>query len=288
LAVGTLAIGMIFIAGVFPVAIHFSTVASEQTIAAVVADEAFAKIRLYAVGDPCQTGDDIELNQLREVELRPYGSTDFNSIFPAIKDCNVNEFAYPSDPNIDISEKQYYWSALLRLLREYDSGDNDPNRLVQVTVFVCRKNGPNLKYLNPDPGATKDVDWPMPVRIDVENVTGKEDELKIKVKESENPWEKTSINDGYMIVDDQTGRIYRVLERYAPYGNKPADYDQIILLDRNWDDRDWNGDTISSSPDKIWVVPPPLAPGATTAVPETLAFSGGYPCIAIYQKVIRF
>lgn len=271
MAVGTLAVGMIFIAGVFPVAIHFSTVASEQTIAAVVADEAFAKIRLYADPNQYDDIDDIKLDQLREDELRPDGSTDFNDIFPAIADCNINEFAYPSDPNIDISQKQYYWSALLRRLTGPSSyNPDDPNRLVQVTVFVCRKPGPNLKYLNSD--VTKEVDWPMPVRIEVDGVAGKEDELKIKT-----PDQKTFINDGYMIVDDRTGRIYRVLERYK----SP---DDTILLDRNWDDKDWNGDSFSP-PYRVWVVPPPLAPGATIANP---GFSGGYPCIAIYQKVIRF
>ena len=51
IAVGILAVGMTFIAGVFPVAVHFSTLANEQTLAAVIADEAFAKVRIYGV-DP--------------------------------------------------------------------------------------------------------------------------------------------------------------------------------------------------------------------------------------------
>ena len=49
LAVGILAVGMLFIAGTFLVGIHFSTIATEQTIAAVASDEAFAKIKLYGV-----------------------------------------------------------------------------------------------------------------------------------------------------------------------------------------------------------------------------------------------
>ena len=47
IAVGLLAVGMLFIAGAFPVSIHFTTVATERTIAPIVADEAFAKCRLY-------------------------------------------------------------------------------------------------------------------------------------------------------------------------------------------------------------------------------------------------
>lgn len=38
LSVGILAVGMIFIAGVFPVGIYFTTIATERTIAAIVAD----------------------------------------------------------------------------------------------------------------------------------------------------------------------------------------------------------------------------------------------------------
>jgi hypothetical protein len=74
--------------------------------------------------------------------------------------------------------------------------------------------------------------------------------------------EKNFINDGYTIVDDETGRIYRVLKRY------PGDNDNIILLDKNWDDSE-------GSPDKIWVVPPPKN-------------GSRGPCIAVYQRVIQF
>ena len=51
LAVATLAIGMSFVGGTFLVGVHLSTVATERTIAAVAADEAFAKIQLYGL-DP--------------------------------------------------------------------------------------------------------------------------------------------------------------------------------------------------------------------------------------------
>ncbi|MHC4240718.1 MAG: type IV pilus modification PilV family protein [Planctomycetota bacterium] len=46
LAIGILAIGMVSIAALFPAAIHSSTTTSEPTVAAIVADEAFAKVRL--------------------------------------------------------------------------------------------------------------------------------------------------------------------------------------------------------------------------------------------------
>ena len=40
LALGTIAVGMTFVGGTFLVGIYFSTIATERTIAAVVADEA--------------------------------------------------------------------------------------------------------------------------------------------------------------------------------------------------------------------------------------------------------
>jgi len=227
LAVGILSVGMIFIAGVFPAAIHFATIATERTIAAIVADEAFAKIRLYG----------IDLSELED-ELE-----NFNDVLPATVDIDLNEFAYPST-DTDISQRQYYWSALCRL------AEDDPNRLVQVTVFVCRRVSPNLEY--PDPDGNGTVDWPMPVEVDVSGTAGN-NELTIIGDE-------TFINDGYAIVDGKDGQIYRVLERY-PYPD-----DNTILLDRNWDDD-------SDSP--VWVVPPPVS-------------GGRYPCIAVYQKVMRF
>ena len=223
LAVGTFGIGMIFVAGVFPVAIHFTTVATERTIAAVVADEAFAKIRLYGV-----------------VDFNLPGCINFNDV----SFVNQSEFAYPStDP--DIMQKQYYWSALCRRV--------DPNsQLVQVTVFVSRKIGAGGEYRSPVDPINLKVPYPMPVKVAVSPVSG--NVLGIE------PGRENWINDGYTIVDDLTGDIYRVVKRFA-------DTPGTIELDRSWqgvNPTDW-----------VWVVPPPIG-------------GGRYPCIAIYQKVIRF
>ena len=49
MAVGTLAIGMTFIAGTFLTGIFFSTLSTERTIAAVAAEEAFAKVQIYGL-----------------------------------------------------------------------------------------------------------------------------------------------------------------------------------------------------------------------------------------------
>lgn len=247
LSVGILAVGMIFIAGVFPVAIHFTTIATERSIAAVVADEAFAKIKLYGKDNPAGGIDfgagGIEINQLK----------DFNDVLKLGVEIDSREFTYPST-DVSPEQKQYFWSVLCRRVGA------DPNRLVQVTVFVSRRVSPNLKY--PDPSGLGTVDRPKPVKV---KVLQGDEENELDIEDSK----KTFINDGYTIVDNETGRIYRVLERYR---DKP----KTILLDR-----DWQG----SSSGSVWVVPPPLAPGTSVGDKQC---SGRYPCIAVYQKGIRF
>ena len=222
LAVGTLAIGMIFIGGTFLTGIHFATISTERTIAAVAADEAFSKIRLYGVNltDPSLVVD----------QLTP---------FETLNTIAVEEFAYPSVSSL--TEKQYYWSALCRQV-----GSDATNRLVQVTVFVSRKVGNNTTY----PG---DAQKPMPVKVDV---SGGVNEYMLTINVA---GEEIFITDGSTIADNQTGQLYRVLKR------DPAAPNTIIL------DKAWLGNTSSS----VWVVPPPVG-------------GGRYPCIAVYQKVIRF
>jgi len=235
MAVGTLAVGMIFVGGMFLAGIYYSTVATERTIAAVAADEAFAKVRLYGGIDPnlswvSKLHTD-GCNDFGELLFEEYGST-----------IDPNEYAYPSTRQ-NLAEKGYFWSALCRLV--------DPNQNnVQVTVFVSRKTGTNTKYRNPFDLAMS-VDFPRPVRMAVTYQGAVSDELDIEVgKES---W----VNDGSTIVENTTGDVYRVLERYASQPN-------TILLDRPWQGGDF-----------VWAVPPPIS-------------GGRYPCIAVYQKVIRF
>ncbi len=247
IAVGILAVGMVFVAGVFPAGIYLTTVATERTIAAVAADEAFAKIRIYNV--------DVDLPS-PPWPLPPDPTihcVDFDEVSSiAIDPC---EFEYPS---VDTNEpNQYCWSALCRRVAP------DPNRLVQVTVFVCRKVSPNLKYLDPAGGGNT-VDWPRPVKV---SVTGTAGSSELIITGTGN--EKTYINDGYTIVDDPNGRIYRVLERYKPPN------DSTILLDGTWGGTSGTGD--------VWVVPPPVVD-----ISGTLVTRGRHPCIAVYQKEIRF
>ncbi|MCX5634326.1 MAG: type II secretion system protein [Planctomycetota bacterium] len=251
MAIGIFSVAMIFIAGAFPVAIHFTTIASEQTIAAVVADEAFAKIRLYGVNplDPnMQSGRTIQV---------PFENV-------KVTDINPNEFAYPSDPAVDISQKQYYWSAICRRVGNIGSRD------VQVTVFVSRKIGTGTTYYVRDdyanwtnwPGLVT-VDYPAAVPVGVQ-AGGVNDEIVITDLDLPiDPHEETFVNDGYTIVEDSTGQVYRVLQRYgAPAGT--------VQLDKVW-----NANGTYPLTTYVWVIPPP-------------ATGGRYPCVGVFQKVIRF
>ncbi len=225
LAVGTLAIGMIFIGGTFLTGIHFATISTERTIAAVAADEAFAKIRLYGVN---LTDPNLAVDQLTPLE--------------ALNTIDAEEFAYPSITSL--AKKQYYWSALCRQV-----GSDPTNRLVQVTVFVSRKVGNSTTY----PGGAQ---RPVPIKVGVSTVAGTGNENKLTINLA---GEEIFINGGSTIVNNQTGQLYRVLQRDPVAPN-------IIVLDRAW---------LGGASSSVWVVPPPVG-------------GGRYPCIAIYQKVIRF
>ena len=222
LAVGTLSIGLLFIAGTFMTGIYFSTMATEQTTAAVAADEAYAKINLYGVNPADLSSDRLES-------------------FEELSSIDPNECAYPS---IDTGawQKQYYWSALCRRT----GSDPNSSRLVQITVFVSRKAGSSASYRG-------EAGRPIPMKVSISGIT---DQSRLTITESDRI---TWINDGYTIVDDKTGRIYRVIERDA------EQTDRIRL------DRPWKGEQTGW----VWVVPPP-------------ANGGKNPNIAIYQKVIRF
>jgi len=238
LAVGTLSIGMIFVAGVFPVAIHFSTIATERTIAAVVADEAFAKVRLFGINP-----DALQSNQ----------STPLTSLLSI----NPDEFAYPSYDNADILQSRYCWSALCRRV-----GTEPASRLVQITVFVSRKIGAGNVYWLRNQGNTPlgtSTGYPVPILVSVSAGSNPNELIINDVDPTPGTPEETFINDDYTIVDNATGRLYRVLERDRTQLNR-------IILDSPWQ---------GGSPAWVWVVPPPKN-------------GGRYPCIAVYQKVIRF
>jgi len=245
LAIATLAIGMMFIGGTFLAGVYFSTVSTERTMATVVANEAFAKIKLFGVD---MTDPNLVLNgqKLFDYQVKP---------LYAPRPIDPNEFAYPSTRTL--ADKQYFWSALCR------RDPNDPNHALVVTVFVSRKVGIATRYVGPGPGGSV-VAWarpvPMPVGVSFVAVDPAGRPV-LAIEAGKERW----IGEGYTIVEDSSGKIYRVVER----GVDPAQ----IILDP---DAPWLGGNL------VWAVPPALVRLAPLAV------GGGGPCIAVYQTEIRF
>jgi len=245
MAAGILAIGFAFIAGMFPVGVKLTALATEQTIAPIVADEAIAKIKLYA--------DPNFVEALWQAQLSS-GSAyiDFSDLmlrrsFPIDQD----EFTYPS-ANITPEFKKYHWSALCRRLGPRD---------IHVIVFVSRKTGAGARYLthnsnwnSPNYGqAVTNVldDWPVPVKVQVEKFvqSGKFVPKRLKIT---NPNEARYINRGNTIIDDATGSVYRVLKRVL------KGEDDVIVLDRKWEGLATGG--------YVWVVPPAVGSGRNPCV----------------------
>ncbi len=244
LAVSTLAVGMVFVAGTFMAGIYFTSLSTERTIAAVASDEALAKVRLYGL-DPSDPN----------LETDEFVSYDALATIPA------DEFLYPS--HADAAARQYSWMALCKRAAA-------DSRLVQITVFVCRHAGNDARYWvrASDEGFPnlEQGDVPRPLRIRItQDASSAEDEVSIiDSVTSDQIDENTFANDGATLVDDQTGQIYRVLQRYR----EPP---ERIKLDRPWT----GGDVDAPADGWVWVVPRSVAGGRS-------------PLVAVYQKVLRF
>jgi prepilin-type N-terminal cleavage/methylation domain-containing protein len=275
LAVGVMAVGMVVVASIFPAALYFATLSTEKTIASAVADEAFAKIRMYDVsiydnnespydvwdsdddntcdGDYCIpyriVGVGIVNDNINEDEypLRAYW-------MPSPTDPDkrlLSEYVYPTDAN-SITGKDYTWSALCRHI---------DGTSLQITVFVNRRVGSRSNYrwwewdeTITTKGTVVDTGAPLPEAVKVEIDAGYGELNEIQIVN-----ERQFFSRGSKIVDDETGIIYEVQERYKG-GN-----DNIIRLDKNW----------QGGSDYVWVVPPPSS-------------GGRKPCVGVYQRIIKF
>jgi prepilin-type N-terminal cleavage/methylation domain-containing protein len=251
MALGILAVGIIFIAGTFSAGIRFAGVTSERTIASVVADEAFAKIKLHDLNLRPVSPIMIPIPPIQANQQTMLTSAYFNVRF------DPNEFFYPStDPTVQgWEEKRYFWSAMARLV--------DVNS-VQVTVFICRRVGANPKFPDPDGQAivgTMDgySKWPLPLKIGLGAGSRRD------ILEMSDPNIFRFINEGYTLVTEARGDIYRVLERVD---TDPSDSlaPHLLFLDRPLE---------QALPVDVWVVPPAIK-------------ANRYPCVAVYQKLMYF
>jgi len=235
MAVGTLAIGLTFIAGTFLTGIYFATFSTERTIAEVAAEEAFAKMQIF--------GLDLESEKLKTTECVDYDE---------LATLAAKEWWYPSSSRE--TAKQYSWAAICRRM----SGSND---LVQCTVFLSREAGGASSYWRRSTSAgswdLQVTDRPRPVRIQiVQNSSAPSDEVVVQdAVTSDKIDEYTFVSDGSILVDDATGDMYRVLER-SP--------EQLgtVKLNRDWE----GGDLTLSEGGWVWVVPPAVSGGRNPGV----------------------
>jgi hypothetical protein len=243
MAVGTLAIGLMFIAGTFVTGIFLTAVSTERTMAAVAVEEAFAKVRLYGL-DP------------NHASLKTDGFVPYEQLVTIPRD----EYLYPSTR--EEPERQYSWAALCRRM-------GADSRLVACTVFVSRQIQSSTYWVrNGAAGALQlgSSDLPRPLRVNVVRDAASAASSDIVIKDAggaDGIDELTFLNDGSVLVDDATGQIYRVLERYAGQPDK-------IKLDRPW----IGGAIGAPAGGWVWVVPPGTAGGRN-------------PLVAVYQKVLR-
>jgi hypothetical protein len=173
----------------FPAAIFMTTVASERTMAAIVADEAFAKIKIYGLTN---TSHDTDPNHCYDYE------TDGFATAGAI---DVNEFSYPpTDPCSGSS--QYFWSAIYR-----KTNGEPADREYQITVFVARRMNPGLTYLN---DADDGNGGRRPVPINTLSAAGSTTSPVLTITGN-----ASLINPPATIVDNATGIIYSVVKRDA-------------------------------------------------------------------------
>ena len=281
IATGIMAIGLVMVATLFPVGVHLTALTTERTIGAIVADEAFAKIQLYGLRDfinwPVAQAAIAAGATIPQAEAETeYACNDFQYIANGIgpgpdniwwnaDDVNMGEFLYPSTPLPAGQPHNYHWSALCRRVGAKN---------VQVTVFVTRKIAAASQFrawdpLTPDYGPNGNWPKPVPVNVAFDNSDPlKSKELSIVAGPGGLAVTDSGyfFDDGYTIVDNYSGGIYRVLE-VKDVLNADGLPDTLILQ------QDWIDNGLAT--ETIWVVPP--------AVGNTR-----YPCVAVYQKVIRF
>ena len=270
IATGIMAIGLVMVATIFPVGVKLTSLSTERTLGAVATDEAFAKIQLYGLRDfalwPMNPATECsDFQYVNNIDINGDTFVDLLDILPP----DWQEFQYPSMEMPATQEHSYHWSALCRRVGLKD---------VQVTVFVNRKIGAGAGYRGWD-ATIPDVapsDWPKPVPVNVDYFAASPKELIIKNGPAFPAIESGYFfDDGYTIVDNLTGTIYRILEVRDNIADPQNIPDTLILME----DWQWIGYPLAPAVNEvdrtIWVVPPAVG-------------SSRYPCVGVYQKSIYF
>ncbi|HSV27402.1 MAG TPA: hypothetical protein VLH60_05865, partial [Sedimentisphaerales bacterium] len=304
IAIAILTIALVMVGASFPVGVAMTANVTDRTIAAVVADQAFAMIKLHGLRHLDRPVNDstsawyrpsfMSGGELVRQEWIPFEDV-VGSPLPADAAAREAIFAYPSDPEfVRRGETAYYWSALCR--RELDASGN-PTRNVRVVVFVSRKIlGPRIEYplyferqgenTTAVPPVTLNQ-WPKPILTFRDNNGNQRfdggdrpifsqpsglDSRTVNIMHQPPPVslppppvQRAYMQAGSFILEDTTGELYRITDR------RDGPLSSTFTLDRPLV-RKITGPGVNY---KFWVVPPAI--GTTRK-----------PCIAVYQKVIKF
>lgn len=254
MAVGILTVGLLMVAGTFPVGIHLTALSTERTIGAAAADEAFAKVQLY--------GNELDFSSLTINNADLKYCYDFNDVVSSYSSIEMplSEKYYPSTSDL-AEEKKYLWSAIFKFANVDDKNQR------QITVFSSRMVTNGLKYFEPDNSLSASNGYPVgdqgtipkPIKLGIQSISvSNKKEIKVASSYFSGTTFSDYITDESVIVDDITGNIYRVVEVDVP--------NETFYIDK-----DWQGSSYSS----FWVVPPPVG-------------GGKYPCVGVYQRLISF
>ena len=276
IATGILTVGFVLIAGTFPVGIKLTAVATERTIGAVAADEAFAKIQLYGFDPNFVPFNTLIPYSKAVLPIDVYQSLydNFQMIFPDDPDIHIDallaaESLYPST-DIGMDRKKYSWSVLCKRV-SLDS--------LQVVVFVSRTIGTNASYpyLKWDVVSSswrwQTAGYPRPVLVKIDVPQPPFKQLNI-VEDDSNPDTNLApaeyVSAGAILVEAVSGQIMRVLERDGVQVKLAAG----MVLTAKFDG--W-----------LWVIPPSV-PAITDegGSPNPPAVTGRYPCVGVYQRVL--
>jgi prepilin-type N-terminal cleavage/methylation domain-containing protein len=249
LATGILAIGMVMIAMVFPVGVKLTSIATERTVAATAANEAFAKILLYGK-DPDGAGilKGIDLtsaitNTIAWTECR----LTFNAAYSI-----ATGTEFPSDqqwyPSESRQEKKYRWVAMVRKLNTSQ---------LQTTVFVMRLLMEGALYYKNDGTAIGSEPESVLLNIKPDNSVRQFNIVTYTTQHYENNY----LTVGSVLLENKQGGLYRVVEI------KDVDNDGVkeVILDKD----------LTVADPWCWVIPP--AVGSTRN-----------PCIGVYQRILTF
>lgn len=258
-AAGILAIGFMLILTLWPAGIKLTAISTERVIGTIVADEAFAKIRLYgldmsSVYWPVDAAAPGKIDTKQSVKYMDVAGVGFEHD-------DYEETRYPSVDGVDI-DKKYCWSALVRHIAQNS---------YQVTVFVSRLVGDVAEYpvYDADLGTWSTYWRPVPIAIMRDNSDSIIGELvsEIDMDSSQVDADLAAyVNSRSIIVDGLSGKRMRVMER---------DLYKLAIA------KDIEEDVLG---DEFWVIPSQYKSDGTT-VPKV---SGRCPCVSVFQQTIDF